>query len=191
MADNKFGFGRVINNMSQLTRTLPVKIANQAQNFFVDSWKKEGWDDGTLKKWPKRSVVTKKNKGRKILVKSGALRRAAGQSIRAQTFNLVKLVVALPYAAVHNDGYNGTVSAHTRAQFTKTTTNEFIGLRRGKDGKLKLKHRRASVFIRTGEIPVRAHQMKMPRRRFMGDSITLRKMQVKLMDKEINKIWQA
>lgn len=188
---NKFGFDKVLNNMDRLKKNLPVQLANQAKNFFVDSWKKEGWDDGTLKKWPARSVTNKKNKGRALLVKSGALRRAAGQSIRSQTFNLIKLTVALPYAAVHNDGYNGEVKAHTRARFTKSTTSQYIGLRRTKSGQLKERHRRTTVFTRTGDIQVRAHNMSMPQRRFMGDSKTLRKMQVSLIENQIDKIWQG
>lgn len=188
---NKFGFDKVLRNMERLKKTLPVQLANQAQNFFVDSWKKEGWDDGNVQKWPPRKVTNKKNKGRALMVKSGALRRAAGQSIRSQTFNLVKLTVALPYAAVHNEGYNGMVKAHTRAQFTKSTTSQYIGLRRTKSGKMKESHRRTTVFTRTGDIAVKAHVMRMPRRRYMGDSKTLRKMQVSLITTQIDKVWQA
>ena len=188
---NKFGFDRVLNNMNRLKKTLPVQLANQAQNFFVDSWRKQGWDDGTLQRWPARSVKNKKSAGRSLLVKSGALRRAAGQSIRSQSFDLVKLTVALPYAEVHNEGYNGPVKAHMRAQFTKSTTSQFIGLRRTKSGKLKESHRRTAVFTKTGETAVRSHNMNMPRRRFMGDSKTLRKQQVELITKSIDKIWQA
>lgn len=143
---SRFKFDKVLNKFEGLKQNLPVKLANQAQNFFVDGWKKQGWESDGLQPWkPRRDMTSKSSRGRAILVKSGALRRAAGQSIRLQSFALVKLVVALPYAKVHNEG-----------------------LRSG----------RGKGFI-------------MPKRKFMGDSKTLRKQQRILIDTEIKKIWQA
>lgn len=191
MADNKFGFGKVIRNVEKLKKTLPVLLANQAQNFFVDSWKKGGWDDGTIQRWQKRGKETKKTQGRALLVKSGKLRRAVSNSIRMKTFDKILLTVPLPYAAVHNEGYNGMVAAHTRARFSKSTTSQFIGLRKNKNGQLKEAHRKTTVFIQTGEVKVKAHMMKMPQRRFMGNSATLSNMQVQLINNEIDKQWQA
>lgn len=191
MADNKFHFRRVLQNVEKLKKTLPVLLANQAQNFFVESWKKKGWDDNGVKAWQNRKDTGKKSQGRSILVKSGKLRRAVGQSIRLKTFDKIQLVVALPYAAVHNDGYNGMRAAHSRAMFSKSTTREFIGLRKNKKGQLKEAHRKTTVYIRTGEAQVKAHMMKMPKRQFMGDSTTLRQKQRKLIDDQITKVWQA
>jgi phage gpG-like protein len=188
MADNKFGLGRVINNVEKLKRTITVLLANQAQNFFVDSWRKKGWDDGTIKRWPERNKETKKSQGRALLVKSGKLRRAVGNSIRLKTFEKIQLIVPLPYAAVHNEGYNGMVSAHTRARFSKSSTSQFIGLSRKGGNRKKAS---TTVYVQTGEVKVRAHMMKMPKRQFMGDSATLRKIQTELITKEIDKQWQA
>lgn len=186
---NKFGFDKVLKNVDQLKKTLPVLLANQAQTFFVGSWKQQGWMATSLERWPKRKGG--KDPGRATLVKSGKLRRAVGQSIRFKTFDKIQLVVALPYAAVHNDGYNGPVSAHTRARFTKTTTSQFIGLRTTKKGKLKENIRRTSIFIKTGDVQVKAHNMNMPRRQFMGDSVSLRKKQVDLINQQIGKVWKG
>jgi phage gpG-like protein len=191
MADNKFQFRRVVQNVEKLKKTLPVLLSNQAQTFFVDSWKKKGWDDNGVKAWQNRKDTGKKSQGRATLVKSGKLRRAVGQSIRLKSFDKIQLVVALPYAAVHNEGYNGMRSAHSRALFTKSTTREFIGLRKNKKGQLKEAHRRRTVYIRTGEAQVKAHMFKMPKRQFMGDSATLRQMQRKLIDQQISKVWLA
>lgn len=186
---NKFGFDKVLRNVEQMKKSLPPLLANQAQTFFVNSWKQQGWTNTTLERWPKRKDG--KDPGRATLVKSGKLRRAVNQSIRFKTFEKIQLVVALPYAAVHNEGYNGTVRAHTRARFMKTTTSEFIGLRRTKSGKLKENIRRTSVFIKTGDVQVKAHNMNMPQRRFMGDSVALRKQQVTLIEQQIGKVWQG
>lgn len=187
----RFDFDRVKKNIERMKKTLPVLLANQAQNFFTDSWKKQGWDDNGVKRWPKRKSNGKKSIGRATLVKSGKLRRAVGQSIRLKSFDKIKLVVALPYAAVHNDGYNGVVRAHTRARFTKSTTSQFIGLRQNKNGKMVMATRRTTIYTQTGEVKVKAYNMNMPQRKFMGDSTTLRRLQKDLINKEVSKIWQV
>lgn len=191
MADNKFQFRRVLQNVERLKKTLPPLLANQAKNFFVESWDKKGWDDGGIKPWKKREDTGKKSQGRALLVKSGNLRRAVRQSIRLKTFDKIQLVVALPYASVHNEGYNGMVRAHTRTLFAKSTTKQFIGLKRNKKGQLKEAHKKTTVYVRTGEANVKAYTMKMPKRQFMGDSATLRQKQRKLIDEQITKVWRA
>ena len=184
---NKFRLDIIVKNVERMKNTLPVLLANQAQNFFVESWKKQGWDDKGVDKWPSRQDTGPRSRGRSILVKSGKLRRAVGQSIRFKTFDKIQLVVALPYAEVHNDGYNGPRRAHKRAIFKRSSTPEFIGLARKKPRKKPM----TSVYPKVGDASVKAHTMKMPRRRFMGDSASLRREQLKLIDKEILKVWQG
>ena len=148
---NQFKFDQAINNFGSLKQTLPPLLANQAQNFFVDSFKKQAWRDASTEPWqnvkrripgtyeykyPKKKGLSRRTSP--ILVRTGALRRAVGSSIREQRFERVKLVVALPYADVHNSG--------------------------------------------TKDIP---------KRKFMGDSITLRRLQTEIINKEIQKIWQG
>lgn len=185
---NKFGLDKVMKNVQRLKQTLPVLLANQAQTFFVASWKKQGWDDKSVQRWPKRQDQGPKSQGRAILVKSGKLRRAVGQSIRSKTFEKIQLVVALPYAAVHNDGYKGPRRAHTRSVFSKGSTSKFIGLQR-KDGNRKKPT--TPVYKQIGTAKVKAHTLDMPRRRFMGDSANLRAQQVKLINQQMAKVWQA
>lgn len=191
MADTKFGFQRILNNVDKLKRTLPVKLANETQNFFVDSWRKQGWDDGSVKAWQPRQKETKKSAGRSILVKSGKLRRAVGQSIRSKTFEKIQLVVALPYAQVHNDG--GTVTTKERDQVLRFRPHAY-NLQTGKyRGKFVKKN--ASGARKYGDysmkVKISATTFQMPQRRFMGDSRTLRTKQLKVIDNEIQRIWQA
>lgn len=148
---NKFNFDRVKRNLDRVKKQVPTILANQAQNFFVESWKKQGWDDNGVKQWavPKRRVPgtpeyeypKKRGLSRRVkptLVKTGRLRRAVSHSIRQKTFNTIKLAVDVPYAQYHNEGTN-----------------------------------------------------RLPKRQFMGDSRTLRKMQLLTIYKEIDFIWQA
>jgi phage gpG-like protein len=117
MSDNKFHTGRVLENMEKLKNELPVIMANQAKNFFTGSWKNDGWEgaqwetpkrkiEGTDEyKYPKKGASTRHT--RATLVKSGALRRAVGMSIRNVSFERTTLIVDLPYAAIHNEGGQG------------------------------------------------------------------------------------
>lgn len=161
---NSFNFSRVRKNFDRLKQELPVAVAGVTQNFFADSWRKQGWDDGTVNKWEPRKVETKKTKGRAILVKTGKLRRAVQNSIREKRFDRIRLVIdgaTIPYASVHNEGGDVRIPAT---------------MRRSKLGKA---------------FQVRAHVKHMPQRKFLGDSKSLRLIQVKTIKNHIDKVWRA
>jgi hypothetical protein len=148
-----------------MKEVLPVQLANQAQNYFVASWKQQGWD-GKVWETPQRKIegtnawkyplpgnrMTGKNfryksrsnvglarRTRATLVQTGALRQATANSIRSAVFgvNGIRLVVDLPYAKRHNDGED------------------------------------------------------MPQRKFMGDSPILRAKQIIKIKQFTDKVWQA
>lgn len=117
MAKSKFEFGKVINNFDQVKRTLPPVLANQAQNFFVEGFRKQGFTDRSFKQWeqvkrripgtfeykyPKKKQLSRRTSP--ILVRTGKLKRAVANSIRSQTFDRVQLIVSVPYAEYHNEG---------------------------------------------------------------------------------------
>lgn len=118
MPDNKFHFQRLRMNLLKMKSELPVILANHAQNYFTSSFTKQGWDGkgwrqvnrripGTDEyKYPKNKGLSRRTKP--ILVGTGRLRRAVSNSIRSATFNSVRLVVDLPYAAAQNEG-NGNL----------------------------------------------------------------------------------
>lgn len=113
MSDN-FHFDRLKRNLLQMKHELPIILANQAQNFFVGSFTKQAWDGIGWKEVKRREPGTPEYKYPKfkglsrrtspILVRTGRLRRAVSNSIRSATFQNVRLVVDLPYAAAQNDG---------------------------------------------------------------------------------------
>lgn len=159
--DNKFGTDKILQNIQQLKNTLPVELANQAQNFFMASWKKQGFDDGGVQSWPvpKRRIEGTeeykypKSKGlgrrtRATLVQSGALRRAVGMSIRSTTFEKVQLIVG----DMQPSG-SGVKGKFDYARYQNEGTD------------------------------------KIPKRKFMGDSATLRQMQIKKISSSIDKVW--
>lgn len=117
MANDKLRFDLVKKNLGLIKKELPVVLANQAKNYFVQSWRAQGWD-GVPWKVPQRRIPDtpaykypkKKDLGRRTratLVQTGRLRRDVSNSIRSQNFELIRLVVDLPYANRHNEGLDG------------------------------------------------------------------------------------
>ena len=90
-----------INGLIQLNKTLPILVANEAKNFFVDSFRKQGFEDTGLKKWQRRKS-RRNDKGRSILVDTGDLRRSI--RIKSASMNRILITSDLPYSAVHNYG---------------------------------------------------------------------------------------
>lgn len=148
---SKFNFEQVRRNFEEeVKRTLPVKLANQAQNFFAGSFRNQGFTDSSLVAWetPKRRIEgtpewkypKSKGLGRRTkatLVKSGRLRRAVQDCIKEVTFERIRLLIDVPYAKFHNDGTD-----------------------------------------------------KLPQRKFIGDSVTLRAKQKELINTTILKIFE-
>lgn len=149
---SKFNFDRVQRNIEQLKRELPIVLANDAQRFFNQSFVKQGWEGhnwqtpkrkipGTNEyKYPKKGANARHT--RATLVGTGRLRRTVAGSLVSKTFQSIKFVVNLPYAAVHNEG-----------------------------------------------LPIKGG--KMPQRKFMGDSETLRKLQREKINKAVKVVWQG
>jgi len=120
---SKFNFQRVIDNIEQTKRELPVLLANDAQKFFLASFRNQGWDgepwqevqrriEGTnAYKYPKTKGLTRRTKP--ILQGTGILRRevsliAANAIITYDRNNFrVKLVLdddMVPYGKFINTG---------------------------------------------------------------------------------------
>lgn len=113
---DKFRLWLVRDNIAQVKRELPIRLANVSQNYFVGSFTKQGFDGQQWQEVKRRIPGTpeyeyprKKDLGRRtrpILIGkgSGKLRRAVSNSIRVQVWPQVRLVVDLAYAAAHNEG---------------------------------------------------------------------------------------
>ena len=128
MSDNRFGFGEVRQKIIAMKEELPIVLANQAQNHFVGSWQRQGWDGKAWKevnrripgtneyKYPKnyglgrRTSAILVSSGRARGVSGGTLRRVVGNSIRSKRFDNIRLVVDIPYAAYLNDGTDNMVA---------------------------------------------------------------------------------
>ena len=116
MPENKFKFDDLKYLVDEFKREVPIKLAAQAQNYFVRSFSNQGWEGRKWQEVQRRIPGTKpymypkkKDLGRRkrpILIGKGStkLRRAVVNSVRVRQWPTVRLVVDLPYAQVHNEG---------------------------------------------------------------------------------------
>lgn len=178
----KLSIGKSVEKWDKLKRELPKKVAARCVSYFLESFRKQGWKDNTFQSWKSRKVAGKKGKNRNLLVKSGRLRRAVNTGLaKVVSWNLIRFEIDLPYAAIHNEGFDGTenVKSHKRRIKTKVKVSS-----------LRTSHR-TTVRATVGETQVEAHtrHMKMPKRKYMGDSKELRRIIVEMIQKEIAKIF--
>lgn len=137
--------------LKQFIAALPKLASNAYENFIQDNFEAESFEDVRVKKWPKRKG--KERGRRKLLVKSGALRRSLNSRMYKRPKRIEIIFSSnLPYAKIHNEG----------GSFQKSTTV------RG--------HRRRT---KRGVVSVRRHKrqqrVQIPERQFMGPSARFRK----------------
>lgn len=108
------------------------------------------------RKWPPKKF---QNNSNSILNQSGKLRH----SIRAQVRgNAVVFTSAVPYAAIHNEGWSGTRRAHTR--------------------RIKSKDKKTVITQH-----VRAHHVTIPQRQFIGDAPEVKKIVEDIIKENVEK----
>lgn len=151
----------IIKGLKSITRDVAVISADafdnnfRTQSFFGTPWK------------PSKYTMNKEGKSRKLLQKSGALRKSIRYKINAQT---IEFSSALPYANIHNEG--GTINhpGGTAYSYDKKKSRAVWISNRKAAGK---------NYSRT-----KAHKIPIDKRQFIGDSKALDK----LIENHINKI---
>lgn len=133
----------------EVNNNLPRRIGNAAVSMTNRNFRDAGWRDGTLKKWPTTLRQRSKGKDSQYLPlhsRREHLSRSTQYKVTAP--GEVTVSNPVPYAAVHNDGFDGTVSVgpHRRT------------IRKGKN---KGKQYSVRAFSR---------RMHMPQRKFLGRS---------------------
>jgi len=110
---NRFKFDEVIKKLAEQKINVPVKIAEASVYYFLSSWDKQGFGGNSWQEVKRRQSGTKAYKygtpaarTRGILIGKGvsSLKHAVKDSKVQADWNLIKLVVDLPYAKVHNEG---------------------------------------------------------------------------------------
>jgi phage gpG-like protein len=120
---SKFNLGKVEKGGRTAMERAIILIGNEAKNFFVNSFRLQGFEDRTVEKWKPRKKEGKR-KGRAILVDSGDLRRSIIRQPVNKAQLSVKISTDLVYAKIHNEGLMG--KAYGKHPF-KMPKREFIG----------------------------------------------------------------
>lgn len=164
-------------------KRLPRLAASEAQNFFLDSFKRQAWIGDTTENWPKRKPGTKRNNGRALLVDTSRLKRSI--RIKQADWNRIVIGSDVPYAAVHNNGFRGTQQVGESSR----TASRRVLTRYNKNGTAS-RARGATTRIRGAGHQVRAHTRKqnIPRRRFMGNSPYLNRLIDRAFIRELSKL---
>lgn len=120
MAQNPFKFGVIVKRYNSVSLDMMREIAMANKNYFLQSFKNQGWEGKRWQEVNRRIPGTKeymypKNKGlrrrtREILIGRGQLRRQVNSSIKLMNRSRIIFIVDLPYAAIHNNG--GRVKGH-------------------------------------------------------------------------------
>ena len=167
---NTFPLKQVEEHFKQVLQYAPAMLGNDAVNFFLDSFKKQGWQGSTFEPWAKRKNTGKKSKGRSILILSGRMRR----SIRITGITGLNTTIGtdVPYARAHNEGFNGIVNVRAFKR------NRYVKEKLGSGKFTKAGNERMKTVSRLGNAgQVKAHtrSVKITKRQFMGDSPALQK----------------
>jgi len=112
---NKFNLKQAEHKTRKAMEAAIVDVGNTAKVFFVDSFRKQGFDDKTVQKWKPRKRTTYTTRSgkvvndttRAILVKTGDLRRSIIRNPANRAALTVKISTDLVYAKIHNDGLMG------------------------------------------------------------------------------------
>ena len=103
---NKFNLKQAEQKARKALEAAIVDVGNTAKVFFVESFRKQGFDDKSVQKWKPRKVADKRA-GRAILVKTGDLRRSIIRNPANRAALSIKISTDLVYAARHNNGLKG------------------------------------------------------------------------------------
>ena len=166
-------FTRILDNLSRVYPTLPGRAATIAVNFTKERFRDEAWLDVTKDKWEPRK--SKKNK-RGVLVKTARLKRSVRKDRVTPSYAVIAVGgTGINYAQIHNEGGriqgDFKIKEHTR----KINQNVKVQSTNLRTRKTTSRTRR----LQSGETTVKAHIRKvnfvMPKRQFIGNSLTLDK----------------
>lgn len=133
---------------------LPLIVGNEAVNFTLDNFRRQGFQGNTFQPWKGRKNPNKwgkvKRPGRALLIDRGRLRRSV--RITRITYEGVAIGTDVPYAKAHNEGVSGLGVIQTVKGFTRK--NARLPARQGSE--VKPHERKVN--------------MKLPKRQFMGNS---------------------
>lgn len=173
--------------LQQLFAQLVKAIATSANAIFDKSFETKSFDG---RPWKTR----KRNRRGSLLVDSGALRRSLKYTINGNTITWTS---NLPYAKIHNDGGYIKITPKMRRFFWAKYYECTKRIKRGKKGqvlKASKIHSEDAEFWKAMALLATRKQgkyIKIPRRRFIGNSREVSQKVQKIMDAFMQKLTDA
>ncbi len=167
-------------------RVLPVKAGNMVVNFFKDNFRKGGYQDGSLQRWP---VTRRQQDGIGASAQYGPLLSKRLHLMRTTRYTVqpgkTTILNDLIYARIHNHG--GTLTHNVTGKMRKFAWAKFFEADGGgkKDEELNEKARFWKSLALTRKTQIR---QVIPKRQFMGKPVELIDKVNDLAESEIRKI---
>lgn len=171
-------------------KPLPLLVANEGRNFFLDRFKTQDWVDYRTEPWKRRKSNAKRNKGRAILTDTGKGKR----SIRILQSDWSGILVGIndptiqKYMGAHNTGFRGvvTVGEHHRvaSRMVGTRTLKLIGRQK----RLRVGGRKKKIMGKGHQVKSHQRHVNLPKRQFIGPSHYLNLRIDRLIIRQLNNI---
>lgn len=172
---NKVNLDNLKRKCQEAISRLPPLLGAEAVNHTKANFQQGGFVDSALETWPKRKNDNDPGRGVLIGKQSGHLFKDI--RVLSRTENSVTVGTTLPYARIHNEG--GTINHPGGTAF-------FM-----KDGKAAfISNRKANALATAGhKLPrTKAHQIRIPKRKFLGQSVVLTAKLQKIVINEMRRI---
>lgn len=161
-------------------RTLPVKVGTTAVNMFKDNFTEGGFFGQTWEEPIRRKLSFNGARGKNGTLLSGSSHLMRSFEKNIKTPGRVVIRNPVEYAAIHNDGGTITVTAKMKRYFMAKFIETKGSMSRTKKGKLGKNKRNQGLSREAQFYLAMAHkqegsQIRMPKRRFMGNHPVLTK----------------
>lgn len=163
---------------NKILQARPRFVAVESKNFFKDGFRKGGWTDDSFQPWqPRKSPLG----GKKILIgKDNTMNLMQSINTLEENQNRVRTGSVLNYAKTHNDGTEITVTTKMKkywwakyyelsGKVKKTTTGKQSKAKANIRANAKAEYCKRMALMKVGS------KIKIPKRKFIGESKTLLK----------------
>lgn len=179
-----------------LRRKLPVMVGAAAKQHFQEGFRRGGFIDSTLQRWKPSARI---GRAGGVAGKHGTLLSSRNHLMRSITYSAqpyrVTVYTDVPYAPLHNEG--GTTHVRVTPKMRKYAWAMFyrsMGIKRGgakktKRGKAaKPETEQARLWKALALTRKQGFTIRIPKRKFMGDSVVLRSKANAVAEEELSKI---
>lgn len=161
-------FTRKLDSLLKTYQRLPNEIATIAVNFTKERFRDQAWLDETKHKWKPRKRERSGRRSQTLLVDKGRLKRSI-RKIKATTEQVI-IGTDVPYAEIQNEGGEIKKTVNVKSHAIKSHRRKaYIRNRNGRAEQIKAQ----TIKTYTVKAHTRKMNLKIPSRRFIGNSYTL------------------